>query len=344
MRISWMVALASMPVLACAAAPAWAGDDGLLLYGRLDVGVDRVVVSGPGNRTAMVDNNSHMGIISHDTLAPGLAAIGGLDWSILVDSGGGGTPAYRNSYVGLAGDFGTLIGGRLDFGVPTGAPAYTAMLRDISLVAHDGGATTVSNFLNLRNRVGNAVGYMSPTYDGFTLRARYNRNTPQNDPAYLAGGPLPARLGQADLSLSYEGGPATASLVYARDDKQGGPQPQDFRAKWQASGSYAWPDVRVYAMLGDDRYANTPATLSRVRYWLAGLSLPVNDWLQLTANAMQRPLQNELRGASANWQGGVVYFFSVRVRGFLVCDRLVADQHLPGGITRTVSTGLQYRF
>jgi len=32
------------------------------------------------------------------------------------------------------------------------------------------------------------------------------------------------------------------------------------------------------------------------------------------------------------------------VRGFLVCDRLVADNHLPGGITRTVSTGLQYRF
>jgi len=34
----------------------------------------------------------------------------------------------------------------------------------------------------------------------------------------------------------------------------------------------------------------------------------------------------------------------VRVRGFLVCDRLVADDHLAGGITRTVSTGLQYRF
>src|SRR5471032_1126036 len=177
MHISLLVALSSMSLLACAAAPAWAGDDALLLYGRLDVGVDAVSVGGQGNHIAMVDNNSHMGIISHDTVAPGLAAIGGLDWSMLIDSGGGGTPAYRNSYVGLAGDFGTLIGGRLDFGVPTGAPAYTAMLRDIGLVAHDGGATTVSNFLNLRNRVSNAVGYMSPTVDGVTLRARYNRNT-----------------------------------------------------------------------------------------------------------------------------------------------------------------------
>jgi len=326
------------------AIPAWAGDDALLLYGRLDVGVDVADVSGQGRHTAMVDNNSHMGLITRDTLAPGLAAIGGLDWSILVDSGAGSTPAYRNSYVGLAGAYGTVVAGRLDFGVPTGAPAYTAMLNDISLVAHDGGATTVANFLNLRNRVSNAVGYMSPEFDGYTLRARYNRSTPQTDPGYLAGGPLPPRLGQSDLSLGYEGGPVTASLAYARDDRQGGPQPQDFRAKWQASGSYALPAVRLYAMAGDDRYQNTPATRSHVRYCLTGFSLPVSDLLQLTVNGMRRPLQNELRGGAANVQGGVVYFFSVRVRGFLVCDRMVADDHLPGGITRTVSTGLQYRF
>jgi len=97
-------------------------------------------------------------------------------------------------------------------------------------------------------------------------------------------------------------------------------------------------------MAGDDRYQNTPATRSHVRYWLTGISLPVSDLLQLTVNGMRRPLQNELRGGAANVQGGVVYFFSVRVRGFLVCDRMVADDHLPGGITRTVSTGLQYRF
>src|SRR5471032_2033264 len=169
-------------------------------------------------------------------------------------------------------------------------------------------------------------------------------STPQTDPGYLAGGPLPPRLGQSDLSLGYEGGPVTASLAYARDDRQGGPQPQDFRAKWQASGSYALPAVRLYAMAGDDRYQNTPATRSHVRYWLTGFSLPVSDLMQLTVNGMRRPLQNELRGGTANVQGGVVYFFSVRVRGFLVCDRLVADDHLAGGITRTVSTGLQYRF
>ena len=114
----------------------------------------------------------------------------------------------RQAYVGLSGNFGTLVGGRL----------YTPHFSLWSGSIDPFGAGTVGNYQNYLGgalagdvvRVDNAVAYISPSFGGFSVTAAYSNNlagqesTIQNGddtPVYAVLGKFVA--GGLDLGLNY---------------------------------------------------------------------------------------------------------------------------------------------
>lgn len=114
----------------------------------------------------------------------------------------------RQAYVGLAGNFGTLIGGRLY----TPYWSFTGAIDPFghgTVGQYDNVAGDVSPFLSVA-RVDNAVAYVSPSFGGVTVTAAYSNmaagadstvDNSQNSTVY-------ALLGQ------YTGGPVTAGVNY----------------------------------------------------------------------------------------------------------------------------------
>ncbi|MES2151792.1 MAG: porin [Pseudomonadota bacterium] len=320
MKVLALLALA-LAVLAPAAA-----QDGVRLFGRLDASIDRV-----NGRAAVLDNNSHLGLAVSEALAPGLTALAGLDAGVALDSGAASTPLLRNSYLGLAAAWGTLVLGHLDFDQPTGAPVYTAMLHEVDLVAHDGGASAIGAFLNGRNRVNGALGYLSPPLGAWSVRARANRT---------AGG----AQSQGDLGLFYDGAPLSASLALARDTRQGGLQAGEFAYKWQAGAALRTALGKFHALAGVDHYRPAPGARGAVRYWLAGWTVQLGERDRITSNTVQRTLAEGPRGRMLAVQSGLVHTMTARSRCFLLLDRRNADDRLARAVTRSVSAGLQLRF
>jgi len=116
----------------------------------------------------------------------------------------------RQAYVGLTGNFGTAIGGRLY------TPHYTFMA---SLDPFSGG--TVGQYRNVfgnydvsglidPSRVDNAIAYVSPSFGGFTVTGAFSNNASGNDSVSnnARNNTVYAVLGQ------YNAGPIAAGLGY----------------------------------------------------------------------------------------------------------------------------------
>ncbi|WP_419187208.1 porin [Cupriavidus necator] len=158
-----------------------AADASVTLYGRLDTDVE--YPKGPdGSTTQMTDNASRWGMRGSEDLGGDLQAAFGLEQGFGTDNGVATNPQFRNAIVGLRGGFGAIALGRLDSATIVGSPIYSQVTQNVDFVIHDAGATAIgTKVLNARNRVSNAVGYMTPDFGGFSVRARVNLAGP--DPA-----------------------------------------------------------------------------------------------------------------------------------------------------------------
>ena len=78
---------------------------------------------------------------------------------------GDAVTSARNSYIGLAGDFGTFLVGRHD--TPTKVAFYAAGVEELgdSILDLNGG----TNGIFKERRVDNAIAYISPSFSGFTF-------------------------------------------------------------------------------------------------------------------------------------------------------------------------------
>lgn len=171
-----------------------------------------------------IAQGNRLGFKGVEDLGNGLKAVFLMEQGFLGDTGatpgnantsgaaanlGAATGFTRQAYVGLAGGFGTLVGGRL----------YTPVWSLVSSV-DPFGAGTVGRFDNvygadvnallLPARVDNAIAYISPSFGGVTITGAYSNNAigndstvsnSQNNTVYA----LLARYtaGPADIGLSY---------------------------------------------------------------------------------------------------------------------------------------------
>ena len=166
--------LIAAAVAAAVAAPA--ANAGVTIYGQIHASIDYLdaqtsaVCSGngttPGGGFNVCDRTSRIGFKGSEDLGNGLKAIWKVESAVNIADGGwagGSWGSARNSYIGLAGDWGTFLYGRLD--TPYKMAWYSTgidMLGDSFMDVN-----SLYGFQEWRRD--NAIAYVSPNMNGFTF-------------------------------------------------------------------------------------------------------------------------------------------------------------------------------
>ncbi|WP_295005275.1 porin [uncultured Dechloromonas sp.] len=174
----------ALAVAALASSAAFAQTN-VTIYGVADATFDSVKATGStGNsdrldfnsRNRVTANSSLIGFKGVEDLGNGLKAVFQFESSVSFDAATGGN-ANRDSFVGLAGGFGTIVAGNLTgptramgakFDVNAGATGIGA---NTALLGKFGGGSGAGHF---DQRITNAIAYVSPTIGGFSGVAAYS--------------------------------------------------------------------------------------------------------------------------------------------------------------------------
>lgn len=247
-----VIATAALPLWSFGQTPPAAAE--LKVYGTVNVDVELVnrdgatepggagnsVVRAPtvanqltfSTRRRVTSNSSNFGVRGSIELVPGLKAVAQIESSVSMD-GGGGTIAGRNTYAGLAGDFGTLLyvgahdtpykrGGKIQEKDPFFATTFAALygvrgspgFNQVAGAAPAAGTASIGGDgqASFAARVNNAIWYATPKWMGLSGEVAVSA-----DEAKTASGAA-VRLDPwvVSASVTYELGPAWASFAYER--------------------------------------------------------------------------------------------------------------------------------
>jgi len=278
-------------IAAAVAAPSIAAADATV-YGKVRVATQYSDREGTNaDNWGMEDQISRLGIKGSEDLGNGLSAIYKMEFGVNVGDGFGKSSFWsqRNSYVGLAGGWGTFLVGRhdtpykmssgkLDFFADTAADYDNGC--DVAAVCNynPNGAGQLFNSL----RVDGAIAYVSPSFSGFTLSGavvQTDTNTTWEDgddfmsayslAAQYSNGPWFASLAyesldpdslagvNADNDTKWRLGLGilgmagfSASVIYEERDNTAFISDSD-RQSWQIQGAYDFGNNRIKAMYGD---------------------------------------------------------------------------------------------
>lgn len=210
------------------------------VYGIADGSFDVVRVSNTagntdlGNMTRVSTNSSYIGFKGAEALGNGLTAVFQLESGVSFDNTGS-FGATRDSFVGIAGGFGTVVLGNLTgptraLGAAvdvnagaTGIGANSALLGKLgnNLIGstdangnYGGGSTcgrssTCTSIFDTRWK--NAIAYVSPSFAGLNATVAYVAN---ENKAFHNSGADGANTTGYDVGLKYANGPAMAAVTY----------------------------------------------------------------------------------------------------------------------------------
>lgn len=332
---------------ACALAPLCvAAQTTTTIYGKMDTSIESVK-TGPTSATQMNSNASRLGFRGTEDLGGGMKALFGLEMGVNSDNGALGVPAFRNTYVGLSGHWGVVAAGRLDSAAPTRTPLYGMVGRHMEFVVHDAGTTAIgTSVLNVRTRVSNALGYSSPEFGGFVLRAAHYLNGEGRTEAPAGPIRFESDYKQTDISLSYgEGkGPFSGGIVYGRDSKRGGALADDFKDKWIGIVSYDFGPVRTWALAGRDNFVGTATTRGAVDIRLIGGSIEVGGSGKVVANYMTKDVQSDQAAERKRFQIGYIHSLSKRTSLYGLFDRDDRSNRVDNDTIRAAGVGIVHNF
>ncbi|MBS0346950.1 MAG: porin [Proteobacteria bacterium] len=217
------------------------------VYGIADGSFDTVRVSNTngntdlGNTTRVSANSSYLGFKGAEALGNGLTAVFQYEASVGFDSNGSNTTnaligGSRDSFIGLASNFGTVVLGTL-----TGPTRALGTALDVNAGAAGIGANSAllgklgNNLVNSTNNVTgnyaaggscdrsatcasifdtrwkNAIAYVSPTYYGLNVTAAYVAN---ENKTFHNVGVAAANTTGYDVGVKYANGPILAAVTY----------------------------------------------------------------------------------------------------------------------------------
>ena len=207
-----------------------------VIYGQFHTSVDMTDAEDSQDNWSMESRASRLGFKGSEDLGNGLKAIYQAEFSVQTDGndggvgqdGGDGWGGQRNTFIGLAGGFGTFLIGRHD--TPMKVAFYAAgneLLGDSiidlntsnSLTPVKTNATPIGVFSEYR--ADNAIAYVSPNFSGFSAAFAV---IPGEDSGV---GGAPGNLDRADLAnhysvgLMYAGGGLKASAGWQNTDLHG---------------------------------------------------------------------------------------------------------------------------
>jgi len=287
------------------AAPAMAD---VTVYGKIKQSLDMVDITGGADEWQINDRNSRLGFKGSEDLGNGLKAIYKMEFNVRASRGGSGTTtnatpggnfrpgfanghvngsdaifANRNQYVGLAGDFGTVLIGRHD------SPANIAwnknnVFGDTAADLKSGTASPLD-----WERIDGTVAYISPSFSGLTVAAAIVPDETTYNPtggdgiadhysvaAMYSNAGLYAAL--AHTSLDVTGGALDETVVavnYAMDAFKVGVTYEDAEnginndvETWQVFGTYKMGNNTLKAQMWD---MDSDTALADADGWAIGL-------------------------------------------------------------------------
>jgi len=165
--------LASAVIAAVAVSPAAFAES--VVYGKMHTSVDASDYDNGRDNWEVTNRSSRLGFKGSEDLGNGLKAIYQIEFGIRSDGGqeqvgGDGHTTLRNTFVGLASDWGTLVVGRHD--TPMKMAFYAAgteRLGDSAIDLNPGRNNPIGVFQEFR--ANNAISYVSPNFSGFTVAA-----------------------------------------------------------------------------------------------------------------------------------------------------------------------------
>ena len=248
------------------------------IYGSLDVGFAHMSSSGLKSAN-VVDNGlnapSRLGFKGVEDLGGGNKALFTLEYNIAPDQNSGvgdaasktqwtGSQA-RQTFVGLTGDFGTVVAGRLQTAGFNFACAYNPVA---------GGAFNNTDRMKAASllvcgnpgRADNAVAYVAPTFGGLSLAVNHARVT-ENAATQPAGNDAYATL----LSATYNNGPLQAGGVYSKISMKNTVVSDDVR-EYGLGASYDLNVAKLFAMYQNKKVDNVNADSK----WAVAVTVPVS--------------------------------------------------------------------
>lgn len=263
-------------VAAAASSMAFAQSN-VTIYGVVDLGYAHF--SSTGKQTQHVIDNglnapSRLGFRGVEDLGNGMKALFNLEYNIAPDQNSGVGDAAsiskwtgsqsRNTYVGLTGNFGTVLAGRLqttgfDFAcsynpVAGGAFNNTDRMKSATLLV-----------CGNPGRANNAIAYVAPAFGGVTLAVNHARVT-EDVAAQPTGNDAYANL----LSATYANGPLRAGAVYSKLNMANTVAADNTR-EYGLGASYDFTVVKAFAMYQNQKVDNKSADSK----WALGLTAPV---------------------------------------------------------------------
>lgn len=331
------IRIAAAVALAAVACSTFA-QSSVTIYGIVDAAFERATNGAGTTISRMVSgqgSTSRLGFRGTEDMGGGLRAIFNLEAQVNMTNGGGGGPGgaisfNRQSWVGLAGDWGQLTLGR-QF-----RPEARAVF---GMDPFDAGsvASPPNTYANTVFRSDNAVIYESPRFAGFVARAMYAFG---NNPGGVHGA-----LDDMGGSLQYYNG--ALYVAYAFDSLRNATA-TDHR-KWNTfGGSYDFGVAKLYGAYRTRKEAIVG--LDEKNYWL-GVGVPVGA-LTLQGTVGRVDDRSALNRDARAWSVGAEYLLSKRTDLYFryanLRDENGATFGLDNGINgphpRSFVTGLRHRF
>jgi len=256
--------LIALAVAGVFTAPAFAASSNVDIYGKISVSIDSID-NGVRTNTAMQTNNvSAIGVKGSEDLGGGLKAVWQIEANLQMDGDGVAETdtknlgknsniwGSRNTYVGIAGGFGTVVAGVHDtpYKISTGKlDKFVGTIGDYNTLIGSAGSQANSGLFDLRT--GNTLAYISPDFSGFSAAV-----------AYVMGGEA-ATAGQTksdaySLSGTYANGPLFATVAYEKHNNVNagkaipgvvilapGGSGADDRDSWKVGVGYTMGDISV---------------------------------------------------------------------------------------------------
>jgi predicted porin len=204
------------------------------IYGVADATFDSIKTTGSvePRHNRISTNSSLIGFKGSEALGNGLTAVFQFEGSVGFDGGSAFGGANRDSYVGVAGGFGTIVAGNLTgptraFGAAVDVNAgATGIAANSGIIGKFGGflqgvTTTALGDPTANNNIGrsatasgpfdtrwkNTIAYISPTMAGFTVIGAYVANENKTNSINTYG---------YDVGVKYAAGPVLVGLSYNR--------------------------------------------------------------------------------------------------------------------------------
>jgi predicted porin len=361
--------LIALAVAGVVAAPAFASTSNVDVYGQVRMSIDSVKagdVAAGGNNDGwtMTDRVSRIGFKGAEDLGGGMKGIWQIESGLTVDGGAAplGGAALRNTFVGLAGGFGTVVLGRHD--TPYKLAGSADIFGDTAADSQGAGFGIIGRN-GFDTRAPATLAYISPDFSGFTASAAIiagEENVGGPGAATTAANNARGLMDAYSLAGFYKNGPLNASVGYEKSNKKrndtAGPVVATDAAvdAFKLNVGYTMGDIKLGYTYerSDDQVANTVANPQKTdKGHLLSAAYAMGP---ITLKAQYGKFDDqEPTAAAANdltrWALGADYALSKRTGVYaLYMDdnyKLVNESTQNGAVrrdTKTLSVGINHSF